>query len=645
MSSEFVVSRVDRLDRLRAHLRGEPVSKKFEGLTRSSRGANLLLGILLHGAARVQAGVEPTDLEARLLGSVAGLLGEEELRDFGRVYVEETAGRAGVFPDSLAARSIDTGYTAQDLAADLPAVGEEVAGQANVNVIDVDVPAPDPRGPQAEAYARAVGAYGYGATVMTSATAENQVDVAAAPVMTKVWLDRLYMYVGSDEFGSEEIYAATAAAADGGTRQWMRSHTVEGVNTGESHPFGPNTVIYHGTAERGVIFNVQCWEEDHGQATQLLATLESISKTAWELADALPEGKFSAGASEILAFASGIANLIKLFVSFFADDLIEQRVFAFDRAALNAIAAKPFHEDDHLFNGGGFLGNGTIYLAIRTRVGKLPRIGLRAHNASGWHSPSQPGGVSHHAPALASFGNHLYSAHAGIDKQVYITRFDGTSWSGHTVVPSPGILSAPALAVHAGRLYLAHRDLDNRVIVTSTANGITWTASVVLRGTTTNGPALATSDGHLYCVVRGAQDLKSYFALMESNNTWRAFEQHNAGGSYFATNMLSHGNGMHMTRTAGNGQVYIKSHNNYAWSVETSVGQTSAGAPALALYASLLHCVIPGTDENLWMNRQTANGWDAFQQIPGTANTVTAAGTATHNGTLYVAYATATPGL
>ncbi|MFD9302188.1 hypothetical protein ACFWCB_05735 [Streptomyces sp. NPDC060048] len=621
------------------------MAKKFEALTPPPRAANLLLGILLHGAARVQAGLEPTDLEARLLQSVTGLLDEEELGDFGRVYLEEASGRAGVFPDSLATRSTDTGYTALDLAADLTAAGEEIGAQPNANVIDVDAPAADPRGPEAEEYGRAVGAYGYGATVMTSATAWDQVELTAAPVMTKVWLDRLYMYVGSDEFGSEEIYAATSAAADGGTRQWMRSHVIEGVNTGESHPFGPNTVIYHGSVDRGVIFNVQCWEEDHGQATKLLETLESISKTAWELADALPEGKFSAGSSELLAFASGIANLIKLFVSFFADDLIQQRVFAFDRAALNAIAAKPFHEEDHRFDGGGFLGNGTIYMAIRTRVSKLPVIGLRAHNGGGWHSPVQPGGVSHHAPALASFGNHLYSAHAGIDKKVYITRFDGTSWSGHAVVPTTGILSAPALAVHAGRLYLAHRDLDNRVIVTSTANGVTWTFAVVLPGTTTNGPALATSDGNLYCVVRGAQDHKSYFALMESNNTWRAFDQHGAGGSYFATSMLSNGNGMHMTRTALNGQVYLKSHNNYAWSGETLVGQYSMAAPALVVCANLLHCVVLGSDENLWINRQNGGGWDAFAQLPGTANSVTAAGLATHGGTLYVAYATATPGL
>ncbi|MCZ1005475.1 hypothetical protein [Streptomyces lydicus] len=643
----------ERLERLRAQLRGEPVSKKSASMTPSSRGANLLLGVLLHGAARLEAGLTPTDLEARLAGPVRELLSEEEVRDFGRVYAEEEAARSKVFPDVFVGRPLPQGYTLDNLVEDLPALREEILAQPNVKVIDLDAPGGE-GGAESEEFARATAAYGYGATVITSsAHAQTAQSAQAVPkVMAKVWLDRFHMHTGSDEIGDEEIYWATAGAADGGARQTMTTRVHTGVNSGETHRIDPNSVVYHGAADKVVTFHVECWEEDHSRPSELQATLEKISKMAWEVSEAL--GEFPAGThleatANFAALISGVANLIKLIVSWFEDDLVDQRTFLFDRPALEAIAAKPHQENSWYFNGGGFLNNGLLSLSVRSSVRKLPTISVRAHNGQSWTTVAQHPGTTPSAPAIAGFNNHLYSAVQGFNNRVYIFRFDGTSWSSHGVVRYNEILSAPALAAHGGKLYLAHRTLDNKILVTASPDGITWpTPPVTLPGLTQDGPALHAKHSELYCAFRGVNNDRLYSCVLRGGTWQRALNPHPDIRTHYGPALTMIGSSPQMAHTGTNGATFI----DYAvdvntWKREGSIGGQTAAGPALAVRNLTVYCAVLGLDGKIWLQSRTAgtHGWNGFQPIPDTANAVSAPALATHGNTLYAAYATATAGI
>lgn len=607
--------------------------------------------MLLHGAARVEAGLEPTALEASLLGPVTDLLSQEEIRDFGRVFTEETAARAQVFPASVASRPVEQGYTLQDLIADLPSVREEILAQPNVNVTDLDGPEGE-GGAEGEEFAGAMEAYGYGATVVTASGREPGAQ-AAPKVMAKLWLDRSRMDEWSDEIGDEEIYWSTAAAADGGARQTIISRVIGGQNTGETHRIDPNTVVYHGAAEMAVTYHIECWEEDHARPSELQRTLEQISKMAWEVSQAL--GEFPAGThleatANFAALVSGVANLIKLIVSWFEDDLVAQRTFTLDRRALEAIAAKPYEEIAPIFNGGANF-NGRHTLFLRASVRKLPTITVRAHDGASWTTVAQHPGTTPSAPALASFNNHLYSAVQGFDNRVYIFRFNGTSWSNLGVVRYNEILSAPALAVHGGKLHLAHRTLDNKILVTTSPDGATWpTPPVTLPGLTQDGPALHAKHNELYCAFRGVNNERLYSCVLRGGSWQRALDPHPDLNTYYGPALTMIGSSPEMAHIGTNGATFIDiAVESNTWKRQGSIGGKSEAAPALAVRGTTVYCAVLGLDGKIWLqsrNAGTSNPhWTGYQTVPGTVNAVSAPALATHNNTLYTAYATATPGL
>ncbi|MEU5452579.1 hypothetical protein [Streptomyces californicus] len=640
-SAEFRTTPAERLERLRAQLRGAPEVKAFEGLTPSSRGANLLFGILLHGAARREAGLELTALEAGLTGPVATLLSEEELRDFGRVFAAETATRAQVFPPSVAARPLEEGYTLQDLIADLPSVREEILAQPNVTITDLDAPAGSDA--EGEELARAMKAYGYGATAVT-ASAQEPTAQTAPKVMVKLWLDRSRMDNFSDEIGDEEIYWSTAAAADGGARQTMISRVIGGQNTGETHRIDPNTVVYYGGARNVVTYHVECWEEDHARPSELQRTLDQISRMAWEVSEAM--GQFPAGThleatANFAALVAGVANLIKLIIAWFEDDLVAQRTFTLDRPALERIAAKPYEEIAPGFNG-GFQFNGMHTLFLRISVRKLASIALHAHDGQAWTSPPRSSGATPSAPALASFGTHLYSAVQGFDNKVYVNRFDGSAWSPHVAVRYNEILSSPALAVHGGKLHLGHRTLDNKIQVTSSPDGVSWpTPPVTLPGISPDSVALGVEAGVLLCGVRG-MDTKLYLSPCK-NGTWLPFWEFPDVRTYYPPAMANVGNTLYMAHTGLTGKVYMFVHDGRTWSYG-DVGGVAVSGPALGVRNGTVHCAVQGQDGSIWLTYRTATGWSSWEKAPG-ADLVSEPALAGHNGTLYTSYATATPGI
>ncbi|MYV97642.1 hypothetical protein [Streptomyces sp. SID3343] len=642
MSSEFRVSRVDRLDRLRAQLRGESVSKRAEGRRPPPPCMNLLLGAVLHAAARLDAGLEPTALEARLVDPLRELFSDEEVRDFGRVYTEAASTRATVFPAALAERTIDRGYELEDLWRDLAAVAGEVAAQPNVNVHDLDVPpVVDEEGrSESEEFLQGAASYGFGATVVTASGAERAAP-DAAPVVARLSFDRFYVKRGSNEWSDDEIFWATGAAADEGVRRKMVTRTYTGINNGETHRFDPNTVVYHGSVSKVLAFDIECWEEDNGPPSEFLTMLRAILQQLKEGADALsgwPVGTNLEALQAYAAMAGNIAGLVLAILNWLADDLIENRTFLLDRAALDKIKGKPYQEHMWTFGAEQHTGEGEHHLYARTSVTVVPDVVVKSHGGVSWSLPTQPlGGTGVSAPALAVFGDRLYLAVRGLDDGVYVCRWDGNSWSPYTQVSSWGTDDTPALAVHGGRLYLAHHNSDNLVYVASTGDGTNWTNPVQLPGTTPYGPALGVQDGALVCAITG-MDRGIWFSRL--GTTWGAFSKHPALSTITAPALVNQGNTLHMGLTGTDGNPYLQSHANGGWNTHVNLDRSwlAVGSPALGMRNDALHYAVTGADGRIWFKYVSGGGWSAGESIPSTGPVVAAPAIAGYKGILYAAF-------
>ncbi|MFI1259014.1 hypothetical protein ACH4U6_35315 [Streptomyces netropsis] len=177
------LSQSERVERLRAQLRGRPVSRRAQKIASAPRDSRLLYGVLLRAAARLDQGLELTDLEASLLAPLAHMLSQEEIRELGRVYAEEGTARqtTEMFPQVLAGRKLDEGYSLADLLEDLPTMAS-VSTQPNVHVVDI---ASNAEALDSEEFSQILNDAGYGVTVLTSSEQTDQ----AVPVTFQARVD------------------------------------------------------------------------------------------------------------------------------------------------------------------------------------------------------------------------------------------------------------------------------------------------------------------------------------------------------------------------------------------------------------------------------------------------------------------------
>ncbi|MFE7516455.1 hypothetical protein ACFU8I_35280 [Streptomyces sp. NPDC057540] len=127
-----------RLERLQGLLTGaRSDSRVGRNLARVPK-ANVLFGAMLHAADRLRQGEELTGLEELLLGGLRGALGDEEVKEWGRVYRESVTARGSLtgVPMVITGRPVSQGYGLEDLEEDLPAVTAEWRAQSNWSALD-----------------------------------------------------------------------------------------------------------------------------------------------------------------------------------------------------------------------------------------------------------------------------------------------------------------------------------------------------------------------------------------------------------------------------------------------------------------------------------------------------------------------------
>ncbi|MCZ1008415.1 glycoside hydrolase [Streptomyces lydicus] len=638
-AESFTISRTERLERLRGQLQGRP-AKGAEGRVQPSRGTRLLYGVMLHGAARLQAGLELTDLEARLVEPMRGLFSDEEVCDFGRVYQEEAALRPQLFPDSLAKRPVEEGYASEDLARDLPLLRAEVAAQPNVSVVDLDAPTAEGQGGtlDSEEFMGGVDAYGHGATMVTASG--HQATQSLVSMQAALRLHRFYTTSETDEWsGSDEIYWVTAAGADSDAMpQRYHSPTFGDVDKGETKYFADDTRLFYGSVSKVVVCHIQCWEEDHGPPSELQRTMERIAEKLHYVADELAEhavGTELEATANFTLMLAGIAYFIAQIMAYIKDDLVGQRTLCFDRRALEAMAAQPGREYAWGFSTGSYVhGSRTLYMR-GTAVPTSNNVTLLTSTPSGWSAPTLPwpGAKTPDAPALAMHDGRLYCAVRGMADQIYISKRDGGTWTGFSPLPYFRTRHAPALTSFNGRLYLAYTTTNSQARLLSCTNGSDWSAPLVLPGGSFSAPALAVRDGYLHYFRNLFMGLP-VGDWSSNGTTWTNFQLLPGVRSYHAPALAAFQGTLHIAqRDRSNGYVVITSNpRNGGWGAPVRLAGTTPDAPALAVHGNKLHCAVRGGDNRTWLSVLNGTTWSAFQRTPhGTSLSAPALATANAN--------------
>jgi hypothetical protein len=129
---------------------------------------------------------------------------------------------------------------------------------------------------------------------------------------------------------------------------------------------------------------------------------------------------------------------------------------------------------------------------------------------------------SSEAPALAAFNTTLYMVHKGANSTtLYLSTFDGTTWSGNKTFKeatgiSPESAHAPTLTDIGGRLYMIYRGASDDHLYQTTFDGSTWSGNTLIESFSGIAPASnerqasAAFRNKLYLLYKGAQSNTLY---------------------------------------------------------------------------------------------------------------------------------------
>jgi hypothetical protein len=227
------------------------------------------------------------------------------------------------------------------------------------------------------------------------------------------------------------------------------------------------------------------------------------------------------------------------------------------------------------------------------------------------------------SPALAVYKDRLYCVHGGRSDSgwLWVTSFDGTSWSPDTQVAPGGnpvgLSDSPALAVYQDRLYCVHggRNDSGWLWVTS-FDGTSWSpdTQVVASGNPVGlsaSPALAVYDGLIYCVHGGRGDSGWTWCTTFDGTNWS--EDHlipdasNAYGLSDSPALAVFDNRLFCVRggRGDSGWLWCGTFDGTNWSADARVtpGGNPVGlsnSPAVAEFGGRLYCLHGGRGDSGW---------------------------------------------
>ncbi|MFJ3206067.1 hypothetical protein [Streptomyces sp. NPDC086989] len=612
--------------------------------------------MMLRGAARLEAGMELSDLERSLIDGLRLGMAEDEIREMGRVFTEETSvkGAPQLFPDSLLQRGIAEGYTEADLFKDLPQVRDEVLAQPNVSLVDV-AGLEEGACPDSPEFIAGMADYGYGVTLVTSSQPAPDIAAAPAPIRVRLDMHKFICVRDTPESTRDEIYWAYASANDTGTRHRAVTREYGSVNKGSVREFDSNTTLFDGLAGNGLPLFISCWEADDSPSSWYNA----LSAKLYEIVAKLEEFAAHAGnmpymwandpaVGDFIVYATWITLLFHAFIEWIRndDDLVQERTLGFDQPALKKLAARPDETDRWTFASSE--GHFDLYIKASVPDGTRLRHTTSSDGSTWSASVLLPTANATTGAALAVYKDNLYCAHRGSanNENLYWTRFNGTSWNTDTKFGAHMTSPAPALATYGDHLYCVHRGSSNSSALWWTRfNGTAWNTDQTIGNLRTPfQPALAVLGQYLYCFYRGADD---------SSLWWTRYNGSSWSGH---TRLGSHQSADGPAAALFNGKIHVVYRGLTAeelwWctfdGTNVSAGaklgtHRSAVAPSLTVFDNKLHCVHRGSTSNanpkLYVTQCNGTSWTtdtAFNTPAGT--TVQAPAVAAYRNKLHVVH-------
>ncbi|MCZ4124155.1 hypothetical protein [Streptomyces sp. H39-S7] len=637
----------ERLDLVRETVQGfqgaraESRTARRRGL---SRGQNLLLGAALHAAARLEQGLEATELEKSLLEILRVAADDDtEIAAWGQVFADQraTRGGTGIFPDAINGLDVKSGYDFADLRADLIRVTPEIVAQPNVEIVEVNGLELD--GPKdSDEFLEAMGRYGTGVSVFTGRPSEPAATdtgeagatpaAAALPAPLKLTLrpSRFECEKRSGELGRDEIYWAMTVGTDTDSTYAVKTPEFGSIVAGSHREF-PVIILENGPVRSYVSLNIECWEADDSSGGFYNALRDALSYMSKRLADASknqnytpPDREFDAdGWAALLAIVGELINAILGWLTN-DDDLVCERSIGLSHAALTRYFTGD-REEWWKFDGGD---DGRHKLWLRGKAQLLPRnvkfksqingawsftnqgldtagqVGTTAAGAAFNGVPSyfytnsathrlywkpaanQAGQVIHQAvtkvpPGVAVHDGALYCMHVGLDNAVYWNkRTPSTDWTPHTPIPGWATTVSPALASHNGTLYCVLTAMDGSVRW-SKFTGSSWTSTTVIGGWGTPRAAALTSHGSSLYLAHLGFEGRMWLSSSSNGSGWSQAQALSDWSSLEAPALGSADGKLYFAWRTVDGTLRVSTHNGSTWSAPTDLQTGGYGAPAL----------------------------------------------------------------
>ncbi|MEU6313803.1 hypothetical protein [Streptomyces sp. NPDC047014] len=385
-------ARARRLERWQALLSGTGEGLRTQAVRRGGP-VNLMTGVWLHAAARYEQGLELTELEQALLEPLKRVLGEEEVRGIGSLYLgQRRRGAVALVPQTVARRDLEQGFTREQYWTAVRELVPLIGAMPNMAVMDAAVLASGEAGDSPQ-FTAALGEYGFGVTGYLSETGSEETNAARSHTSFRARLEWSSFYchkaVGDQWGGRDEIYwTAACNAAD--YQHTTRTGETGSVTEGESYPVAGDHVsgdkAFFDTTLAGCGTSViTIWEADQSNAEWYAALGEALQ----QVVDSLKYHDMFLSLMPNMELLGHMYTAVSMLATIWEslrnkDDLVLTRGIAFGPSALGAIYESQNHTASWRFDASSE-GMGDFSLTVRyTGDEPVVPVGSSSLISAGW---------------------------------------------------------------------------------------------------------------------------------------------------------------------------------------------------------------------------------------------------------------------
>ncbi|MER6392767.1 hypothetical protein ABT236_30420 [Streptomyces sp. NPDC001523] len=617
--------------------------------------ANVMFGVLLHAADRLRQGEELTDLEHVLLGTLRETLGEEEVKEWGRVYRESVSARGVVtgVPEGISARLVSQGYGFADLAEDLPAVTAEWTAQSNWSAVAPQALAAGEDFDSPE-FIEGMSQWGWGVTVPADLAARApgvetpeppREDELTALYNFRLDFDNFHVHrtVGDGWPNTrDEIRWISCGKSDTGSHAVpFLSQEFGGNQTerGQTPEFTYKRLAFQGDARRGLIMNIACWEWDTGDGND-----NSIGEVLIRLNnDPIFSALWAAAGSAAPTFLGLMMDLTSMAITFTSliakNDLSASRSLYLDQKTLAALS----HTGSAQWH---FAGDGHHVLKMKFLGDTIPYpvhdLQCVIRTGTTWSAPSTLPFQGLSGPTLAVHDNrlHLFYIRSSDQAVMWASMDTNGNWTAASRIATDRSWHAPAATSAHGRLYYAVTGMDNKVYTRTLTSG-TWSGHGIMPGLSQHSPALATLDGQPWLVAYGLDD--NLYHARHNGTAWSGWHEDDLDWKLDThVALATRVNHSRLWRVASgkDQRIYTSINGGGDWVSQgiASPNWRASHAPALATNTATntMAILLRGADATLWAGEYNGT-WHSAHKIPAAA-AMEAPAAAYFNNKLYVAY-------